>query len=890
MVNLDTYVGIAEKAQQIGETTDDPLGAVASEFGIPPCLADLGKQALALLAGPALIALQEQFIKSRAAVENKIRNLYYAILTKLGLKENDDGSISIFGQLDFLQSALGLIGALAGAVAGALNVIAEIQADIENIINCLNQFKQLQDAKSGNFSQTSLAGTQTINQQFLGAFTERQSIYISYIEKYDRVIRDIDEILEERRLNPDLEPCFSDSAEFDYLFSSIPNKSLIKRCPIEDPGIVPTDEVFRLTYGPPISRRGQYILTSDGLYYDSQTGGLDPVFLAISGIVQPGDAWKYNYDPNLGGKGDAVSVDVFDKFKDNVFDKDIIDDSVGLTSYYDKDHFLAVLRQQRNKHLYDLSSQLQEFFANGETEDSAIVKNQRQVIISEIINHNDKINRRKKQIEVAVKVPALYGNGEILFLPGEIPINDFSFLENYNLSVDLQKQKTLIFSQAEVNGIVLPIQPKFVKASTKSPSIGYNHLVVPSVGKGGIIYNVSGSQGATILNLDDQITTDGLFAIYNFLDSNLVLPSSLDFKTTNCATNNLYNNAQLIGTNPDNVFFSGLSIPYFEGLVKNKSSFPQGASALGSVLRLPDTPEFNNLAYSRSGFTMECWVHVPNILDAETGWLSGTTSSLTKVLLANENVGVASGVTSTDHLGDIRDLDFLDNDKSSSYVRGLVCGFTRDRRITQESVGYSNDNADNDPVSSLSFFLAPTRSRDASSLSWINNDECQDFESFYKMKVDLSANELIGNVSSQFVLIDISVDPDANAITFYADGQVIATSSITNVFGVDIGQSLNVPTFKKPNSFEYTASTTDGPTTIKTGPKLDPFYTPWIVGGGWTDGMYLNGNFMGGDRGGIVSGLRGHVGSLKFYSKPLNTAEVLNNFNIQKGYFKNINI
>jgi hypothetical protein len=53
--------------------------------------------------------------------------------------------------------------------------------------------------------------------------------------------------------------------------------------------------------------------------------------------------------------------------------------------------------------------------------------------------------------------------------------------------------------------------------------------------------------------------------------------------------------------------------------------------------------------------------------------------------------------------------------------------------------------------------------------------------------------------------------------------------------------------------------------------------------------MYQYGNFMGGGaRGGVVSGLRGHIGSLKFYSRPLDNSEVSTNFNAQKGFFKNI--
>ena len=127
------------------------------------------------------------------------------------------------------------------------------------------------------------------------------------------------------------------------------------------------------------------------------------------------------------------------------------------------------------------------------------------------------------------------------------------------------------------------------------------------------------------------------------MDTNLELPSSTNFQTTNCATDNMYNNAQLIGTSKRNIFVSGLGIPYLEGITRNKSTDTAAASALGSVVKLPDTQEYQNLTYSPSGFSMECWVHVPNITDAEAGWLSGEASSLTKVLLASENVGIKEG-------------------------------------------------------------------------------------------------------------------------------------------------------------------------------------------------------------------------------------------------------
>ena len=876
--DLDAFATIT------GNTGSDPLGALGTSFGVPSCALNLARDALALLPGDALLLMNKSFQEGKRRAEEAISQFYQDLLDYFGLAEDDSGFFKLpYGADNGILAAI----AAFGAIATVYNEISDIVQDVESIIDCIQSIGRNFEANKG-YGTPDLLRSLGINDEDISDYVKNQvEPNLEFINNVNFQIGVINSILAERAINPELEPCLPDSAEFDEILEG----TSYRRCPVEDPGLVkaPGEEIFRLTYGPPISRDGQFLVTSDGLYYDSISGGLDPVFLSIKNNIDPGDLWTYKYDPNLGGKGDQVSIDSLNKFTDNIFDLDDIDDSQGMQSYYDEDHFLSVLKQQRDKHAYDLSGELLDFISEF-GEDSAFVINQRQVIISEIANHNHKINRRKKQIEVIVKVPTLYGDENAIFEPGKIPINDFSVLEKYNLSVDLEKQKALAFSNAELDGIVLPITPKFVKSAAKAASIGFNHLTVPAIGKGSIIYSPSGQTDATVLSLNDQIVTDSLFAIYNFLDTRTTLPSSTDFNLTNCATDNMYNNAQLIGTNPQNLFFSGLAVPYLEGIVKNKSTFTQGASALGSVVRLPDTPEFRDLAYKNSGFTMECWVHVPNITDAELGWLSGTTSSLTKVLLASENTGVTTGVSAVNYLGEIPDLDFLENKKGTNFVKGLICGFTRDRRITQENTGYSNDNADNDPVSSLSFFMAPTISRDSSSLSWINNDDCNDIESFYKMKIDLSSNNLIGNVSSQFVLVDVTVEPRKNEIRFYADGTLLTTSSITAVFGEDPGSAPKLPTFIKPNSFEYTASTTDGPTTIKTGPLANPFYTPWIVGGGWTDGMYLNGNFMGGDRGGIISGLRGHIGSLKFYSKPLNNDEVLNNYKAQQGFFKNIKI
>ena len=89
------------------------------------------------------------------------------------------------------------------------------------------------------------------------------------------------------------------------------------------------------------------------------------------------------------------------------------------------------------------------------------------------------------------------------------------------------------------------------------------------------------------------------------------------------------------------------------------------------------------------------------------------------------------------------------------------------------------------------------------------------------------------------------------------------------------------------NSFQYASGTVDGPTTLYGGPKLNTFYTPWIVGGGYTDGIAGSG-FCGAKNFGTISGFRGYLGSTKFYNTALTDAQVSDNFDAQKTLFRNI--
>jgi hypothetical protein len=915
--DLETFL----RVQNQGGGAFEALGA---SFGIPNCLLDLGKEALSILPTSILADVTGQVKDARDLADSVTKEIVKKIMLDTGIIEFDTET----GRLKFrsdstrdkldndtLQVLKNLSGALQ-AFAYASQFGAQLYANFQSISNqfalieeCFDKFEQLQKFQSGNSANQkqllSPAQVVELEEKKYALDKVRYQNAIDFMNKCDSFIATTNEIVYERSLDPTLEPKFSDSTEFDQFldgttFERVPVDELIQggRRPQIGTGagteIEAEEDIFRLEFGPPISTRGYFLLTKDGLYYDSQKGGLDPILLSINPDVIPdGDRWKYNFDPNIGGKGTAITFQQYQDYKDTLFDPDKIDESRTLLNYYEQDHFLQNLIQQRDKQVYDLSSALTDEIAlNGE---SSVSKNMRLSLASELSYHNFKIRKRKKQIEIAVKAPNVFESkveSPKIFQPGQIPINDFSYLNDYDFAIEFDKQRRLMFTQGDLEGIILPIQARFTSSPIKRTEAPNINLTVPEIGIGSIIYENIDPSSSTMLSLTDIVVTDKLFAIYNLLQPKVVQPSSNEFFMTNTVTNNKYNNLQLVSNFASSVYFSGLSIPYLEGITKNKSSSPTLASGLGSYLRLPDTREYREYMYNPDGFTFECWVHVPNLLNAGTGWLSATASSLTKVLLANENVGLKEGSSPPlDELGNPRDLDFLPISDGDSYTKGVVIGFTRDRRITKEGLGYSNNNSNNNPQNSLSFFIAPTQSKDASSCSWINKANCNETESFYKMKVDCSTTvngKSFGQASSTFVLVNISCDPKTDTIKMYCDGELMATSAVSEVFGVQKYGTPDLPSFKKRNSFEYQTSSVDGPRSLKAGPKLNTFYTPWIVGGGYTDGMYLNGNFMGGDRGGITSGLRGHIGSLKFYAKPLDSNEALKNYKAQSVYFKNI--
>jgi hypothetical protein len=869
--------GIASKALSVFGS-DDPLTQLGSSFGVPACMIDIGKSVAAQLLPSNFLALLAAAInKGKQAANDYIAALKAQLFRDLGIRQDFNKQLtSLFGVTSpaaKLASIAGTIGAIAGTGVAITANLQAIEAEINSIKECLNLFSAYQKLNESSVAVEANADPDYINAKYSTVVAQLEEAY-GFIDSANDALNNINQTLYNRTLDPELEPIYLD-----------PNLSAFG-------AVAPTpqtDPVFRLVFGPPKSKKGQFLLSIDGLYYDAQNGGVPN----ITGFVLPENRYKFEFPSNLGGKGSIVSLKDLNTYVDTIFDLDKVDASPAIQEHYTADHFLQILVGQRDKHVYDASAKIQETIDAGNSEDSAIVINMQESLNSIVAHHEAKINRRKKQIEVAIKSPYLAGTNPGFGL-GQVPINDFSYLKDLNFSVAFEKQKKLIFQQGEVSGVVLPVRPKFVKAQDAKNVSTPQHLIVPVVGLGSIIYDNDGiQQQGTVLSLNDSVVKTGLLAIYNMLQGEVVNGGSTEYKVINCASSgNNIDNAQLVGLSASGAFPRGLAIPFLTGMTRLTAA--GNMAGFGNYLRLPNTPTFQNLAYKKSGFSVESWVYLPYAGSAATTVNSTDgygLSSYHRLLLACENTG---GI---DYGEDPFKTPFSN---SSDFVKGLVLGFTRDRQVTQNLVP-SNNNTDN-PASAGVFYVAPTRSVNASNVGFVNKastDACPNEYEILKFAVPLSAtipgtNKKLFDVSSQFMHFALSLDPNLDSISLFVDGVLVKTDVLSKTFNTQVGSNLNIPTFAKDNSFSYSVNS-PGMASINYGPVVPAGgFTPWIVGGGFTDAYKPNlgdGSlgFMGTGHG-LNSGLNGYVGSLKFYSKPLTSSEVLFNYDSQKGFFKNIDL
>ena len=985
------------KAATIVTNSDNPvLDAVGNQFGVPQCLLDFSKGLMAAFPSSTLGAFKNSLNGGKAAANSLFNNTISKvnILSNVFQYDDETGRFSFVSQpsqagveeesgslldnLSFLGTALGF-GAQAWALGSALN------DQYQEAKACIDKFKSVLALQNGpSHLAHQYAGfkvfdpdtgeevadyyvpppaDESANAVYLD-MNDNLSIAAGFVDKVDKQLQNINEIQLARANDPDNnpEPVFNGclTLEDGTMLSDMVNSFEVLDClQVDEFGnfILPGGHVEIISseddrIGPPVAKSGQYLFSKTGLYYDAYGGGLEyegcitnivsAVYFDDHGNPIPGTGvpekaleFLLQYNPNIGGKGEAVSWSTFNLWADTVFNLDKINESPDIQPWYSADTFLQVLTDQRNREVYVLSSIIQDYALSGLGEDSALVMNQRQVLFSRISTNDSKINRRKKQIEVHFTL-----NPDAVL--GEVPINNLEGLDHGLIAVQKSLQEEIMFRPNEVSGIVLPLCPSFVKSEVPQDTFLVGDLIVPTVGAGGILNvdkDLADGTSGTVLSLNDQITTENLVVIYNFLDADLVNPDSEVYESLNQANMNATEMpAQLVASSTPSLFPSGIGLPFFRGMC----NFFSGVSGDGNnkAQYYPDNDQYlyspyrpygysrvqsgwndvDSLLYANTGATIETWLHVPDLNDANgPGWnASNELSALHRVVMGCENRG-GSVSSSNEHW-------VMGPQFGSDAVRGLLMGFSRDRRLTQGE-SPSNEIVDNELDDGLVFYMAPTQSINTSGVTFLAASADVAFcpqdtvagSGYYGIFVDTSTtvnSARIGDVSSTFCLVSVTIDYGADLVTVYLDGNLMKSQSVAQTFGrsgpPNIPSMVDTSSYSYSNIYEDTFQENanlfppndlgqkdfwfyDGPkfASINNGPPL----TPWILGGGYTDGMFPihpvvgtneGMNFMGGKWGGKKSGLNGFMGSFKLYKKALAQHEIAKNYGSQRGFFKNI--
>mgnify|MGYP003147755707 CR=1 FL=1 len=612
----------------------DPVSdLLQTQFGVPECVMNLSNDVLGLLPSSPLQQINKSIEEGKQRAQDAIKEVKRRVYRELGILEagTDGGIVGVFSQINdaifgqgglSLLEGLGALGEMFGAAATVWGeVVTPVLDKVDEVSYCLDQLKAHESLKTPNsalakdYISEDLSGVDAANLENYSLdldkkyASERKTIIdtLAFISKAQRQQNSINDILDKRFSNPGMfpEPCFAGetyledaSATVKMLTSGtdfcVVDATSTGYCSLGpdftdkqsceevggiwtqlDPSLLPqqTFSVKPERLDPPVSKRGKFILTETGIYYDTVGGGLDipdnieELVECSSVIPEKPLQWMFKYNPNCGGKGESVSLKQFNAWANTIFDQDAhgsIEEDSSMQEYYRNDRTLQQIIGERNRHIYDLSSYIIDLVTSGYANDSALVLNQKQQIQSTNSLYEIKAKKRKKQIQIAT----MFGD----FRLGEVPVNDFSFLEKNNIDISIGKQEKLVFMPGEVSSIVLPLSTTYSISKEKTLNTVYlDHLLIPSIGRGSIMSAASAVDATdhpSVLSLTDNITTKDLIACYNFLGGYVEDdPGSLVFEVVNTAdTNNNRYNAQIVASSFDTVFPSGVGLVQFKGV------------------------------------------------------------------------------------------------------------------------------------------------------------------------------------------------------------------------------------------------------------------------------------------------------------------------------------
>ena len=701
--------------------------------------------------------------------------------------------------------------------------------------------------------------------------------------------------------------------------------------------------MFDFTYGPPISKDGIFILSQDGLYYDSVNGGIPEV----SGIVIASKSWDLKYAPNLGGKGEVYSNVNLKNVSNNVFEQNHIVDSDLENEYYTSDEVLRIINTNKQLHVDLIQSQIADLTASGVSDDSAIMVNYYNNIGAITSMYNERSSKRKKQLQlVSIFASNIYshtvqgddfkdlglGTGILIRNEGtdlepnwhpieRIPINDFSFLKGTGAGTTLDQQESILMFSEDLDDTVLPITPNFSKPLIQ-PYAYLDNFTISPVEEGVFPYiegdsSVS-SAATTILSLSNSVVQEGLILNYNFLDPKVSDASSLSFTIPDEGPNRPGAlNGQLVASSTASVFPSGLSIPKLTGT--NGGSYvrlPNNVTVDG-IDQTVTTQDINNLFYPANrtynkitkkggGAAFDFWIHMPD--------LTFTDSHRYRIVAACENSG-GNANSGTSHSGVIATRTLRNGVIDTTKVHGMVMGF-------RDKGGSSNP-------SGLEFGVWPTVSQNFNSgeighsIAIAEDLDNNELGLTVSSSIELEGISIV-DTSSAFVHMSVVFDFKDNLLNIYADGVLLKSGNLSTVFDMQQQQTLNIPSITSKGTDTGDSLISSWEASGDVGPNVGLLglgFTPWILGGGFSDtipkttylgaslgtydpgflGYNTNSHYgvppasqhsptLGSRNPSPSSGLDGLLGSFKLYSKALSNREVSSNFRNQQGFFKNIKI
>ena len=280
------------------QNLNNPVEGALMEWGMPSCMLDFSKELLSQLSPGMLGAFAAGMQEGREAAQNKIADALASFFRDTGWMEVDADT----GKIRFLSSSskFGIDAPWAntlGEIFGTLQVLeqyygaaSDAYLAIEACFDDIDNWLGLLSGEETGSAQLVLDGGPGHSDDPLDPANH------SPFQKN----RQGEFLIAKLQVSGAIEFANKCTSSLGLIAEVLSDKEREAYATAQEEETRP---IFRLVFGPPEAKQGQFLLSKDGLYYDSQAGGLDPVFLAISGIVPAGDKWKYNYDPNLGGKG-----------------------------------------------------------------------------------------------------------------------------------------------------------------------------------------------------------------------------------------------------------------------------------------------------------------------------------------------------------------------------------------------------------------------------------------------------------------------------------------------------------------------------------------------------------------------------------------------------------